>query len=543
MDTEDTGLSIAEIAQFVWKRRWVVILPVVLAVVGALLYTSSLTPRYRAEAILQVDAAAIRPQAMDPFSGLSLSREAVPTFIELMKTRPILSQVAYNLGLPEGASLGRITLSEISRTAFLRITVENTDARLAADVANELADVIRAESLLEWHRRADTAAAILQVSIDSLLQQIERTRDALAAGEGNPRSLGLQLSSFESQYAIGLSELEAMRLGTARITDVLTLREPAVASTRAVYPHPIRNVFTALLLGAVIGLALAFGLEYLDANKVRSPEQLRRLLGAPVMGALPIHRLLEPAEGPADVIRRVEDPSLLEPYHLLRANLQFSRPGAESQTILVTSAEMGEGKTTVVANLALAHAMAGQKVIALDADMRRPGLHRALGVGQHEGLNEYLSGNYARVAEFLSDCPLPVGARSGSLKVLVAGASTATPMAILGSERMRLMLDQLKKMADVIILDSPPVLYSSDALVVANAVDRVILVVWSGMLRNAAIQRARDALDMVKATRVDVVLNKLRRDVDTYAYYSRYYHEEHQQPQKADEEEELPRAA
>lgn len=524
MDAEDTGLSLTEYAQMLWKRRWLIVLPLVLGFAGAVVFTSTLTPRYRTEAILQVNAAAIRPAQMDPFSGLFLSREAVPTFIELMKTPPILNQVADNLDLPAGVGLGKITLAAISNTAFLRITVEHTDPMLAADVANELADVMRTESLLEWHRRAATAAAILQVRTNSLLQQIEQTRRALAAGEGDPQSLGLQLRSFESQYAVGLTELEAMRLGTARITDVLTVRARASTPSSPIYPNPRRIAALGLLLGAMIGLGLAFGLEYLDTNKVRNPDQVRRLLGVPVMGALPIHSLLKPGEGPAAVKSRVEDPSLLEPYHLLRANLQFSRAGSESQTILVTSAEIGEGKTTVVSNLALAHAVAGQKVIALDADMRRPSLHRALGLAQDEGLNEYLSRDDARIDEFLTDCPLPSDARSGSLKVMVAGTATARPTAILSSERMRQMLDELKEMADVIILDSPPVLYSSDALVVANAVDRVILVVWSGMLRNAAVQRAREGLDMVKAARVDVVLNKLRRDADTYAYYSQYYY-------------------
>ena len=524
MDTEDTGLSLAEYAQMLWKRRWLIVLPLVLGFAGAIFFTTTLTPRYRTEAVLQVNAAAIRPGQMDPFSGLFLSREAVPTFIELMKTPPILNQVADNLDLPDGVGLGKITLAAISSTAFLRITVEHTDPMLAADVANELADVMRAESLLEWHRRAATAAAILQVRTNSLLQQIEQARGALAAGEGDPQSLGLQLRSFESQYAIGLTELEAMQLGTARITDVLTVRARASTPTTPIYPNPRRNAALGLILGAMIGLGLAFGLEYLDTNKVRSPGQIRRLLGVPVMGALPIHGLLKPEQGPADVKSRVDDPSLLEPYHLLRANLQFSRSGPESQTILVTSAEIGEGKTTVVSNLALAHAVAGQKVIALDADMRRPTLHRALGLAQDEGLNEYLSRDDASLDEFLTDCPLPSDARSGSLRVLVAGTGTTTPTAILSSDRMRRMLDEMKEMADVIILDSPPVLYSSDALVIANAVDRVILVVWSGMLRNAAVQRAREGLEMVKATRVDVVLNKLRRDVDTYAYYSQYYY-------------------
>lgn len=532
IDTEDTGLSLAEYGQLLWKRRWLVVLPLVLGFAGAVYLTSTLTPRYRTEAILQVNAAAIRPAQMDPFSGLFLSREAVPTFIELMKTPPIRNQVADNLNLPDGVGLGTISLAAINSTAFLRITVEHTDPLLAADVANELADVMRTESLLEWHRRAATAAAILQVRIDSLLQQIEQARGALAAGEGDPQSIGLQLRSFETQYTAGLTELEAMRLGTARITDVLTVRARASTPSSPIYPNPQRIAAFGLILGAMIGLGLAFGLEYLDTNKVRSPDQVRRLLGVPVMGALPIHHLLKPGDGPAGVKSRVEDASLLEPYHLLRANLQFSRPGPESQTILVTSAEIGEGKTTVVSNLALAHAMAGQSVIALDGDMRRPSLHRALGLGQGDGLSEYLSRDEAPIDDFLTDCPLPSDARSGSLRVLVAGTATSTPTAILSSERMRRMLDELKEMADVIILDSPPVLYSSDALVVANAVDRVILVVWSGMLRNAAVQRARQGLEMVKAARVDVVLNKLRRDVDTYAYYSQYYYGGYNRPRE-----------
>ena len=532
MDTEDTGLSLSEYGQILWRRRWFVFVPIVLALAGAILYTTTLTPRYRTQAILQVNAGAIRPAQMDPFSGLFLSREVVPTFIELMKTPPILNQVADNLDLPEGTGLGKISLSDIDRTAFLRITVEHTDPLLAADVANELAEVMQTESLLEWHRRAATAAAILQVRTNSLLQQIEQLRGALAAGAGDPQSLGLQLSSLESQYAVGLAELESMQLATAGITEMVTIRARASTPTIPVYPSPRANAAIGLLLGLMIGFGLAFGLEFLDANKLRSPEQVRRLLGAPVMGALPIHALLKPAGGPADVKSRVEDPSLLEPYHLLRANLQFSRPGGDSQTILVTSAEIGEGKTTVVSNLALAHAMAGQKVIALDADMRRPSLHRAFEIGQEKGLNEYLSRDDATLDEFLTECPLPADTRSGSLKVLAAGTSTGAPTAVLGSERMRQMLDEMKEMADVIILDSPPVLYSSDALVVANAVDRVILVVWSGMLRNAAVQRAREGLDMVKATRVDVVLNKLRRDVDTYAYYSQYYYGGYNRPRE-----------
>ncbi|MCI0820833.1 MAG: hypothetical protein J4N31_00680, partial [Chloroflexi bacterium] len=94
MDTEDTGLSLAEYAQMLWKRRWLIVLPLVLGFAGAIFFTTTLTPRYRTEAVLQVNAAAIRPGQMDPFSGLFLSREAVPTFIELMKTPPILNQVA-----------------------------------------------------------------------------------------------------------------------------------------------------------------------------------------------------------------------------------------------------------------------------------------------------------------------------------------------------------------------------------------------------------------------------------------------------------------
>ena len=519
----DPEFSITESLRALWRRRWLIVLPVV-ALVSSILLTTLVTPRYRTEALLQLNAAATQPEKMDPFSGLFISREAAPSFIELMKTPPILDQVAANLGLPGNASLGEIAVSQISKTAFLRISVEHSDPMLAADVANELAQVMRTESLLEWHERAATAAAILQVRLDSLLRQIEQTRQALAAGAGDAHLLGLQLSSFDSQYAVGLTELEATRLGTIRITDVLTVRARAATPTTPVYPRPLFNAFMAVVLGITIAIGLLFGLEYLDATKVRSPEQVRRLLGAPVIGGLPIHDLFKQRGGSAGVGSRVQDPTFLEPYHLLRTNLQFSGAVGEAQTVLVTSAEIGEGKTTIVSNLALAYAIAGQRVIAVDADMRRPNLHLNFETAAEKGLSQFLSQDDAPVDEFLSDCPLPSDAHSGSLRVLGAGTVTASPSAFLGSARMRQMLDEMKGLADVILLDSPPVLYSSDPLVIANAVDRVILVVWSGMLRNAAIQRAREGLEMVKANRVDVVLNKLRRETDTYAYYSQYYY-------------------
>ena len=322
----------------------------------------------------------------------------------------------------------------------------------------------------------------------------------------------------QSQYASALGQLDASRFGFTQLPKVLELVAPATGSGSKIYPSPRKNLITGLIGGIVLGLLLAFSLEWWD-TRVRSPEQLRQLLGVPAMAALPV---MPKGKDSAEIVTpmAIKGEPTLEPYHLLRTNLQSSWADGSSGTVLVTSADIGEGKSTTVSFVGTALASSGLKVILIDADLRRPQLHRFFDMEQTGGLVQLISDTEGRLESYVKETQVE------NLSLLTAGSRASNPSALFGSERFAEVLEEAKGAADVVLLDSPPVLYSSDSLVMAPKVNRVLLVIGAGMLRSDTINRAREALGMVRVKQVDAVLNRVRRDADTYAYYS-YYYDQH----------------
>ena len=277
-----------------------------------------------------------------------------------------------------------------------------------------------------------------------------------------------------------------------------------------------------LLLGFAVGMGLVFSVEYLD-TRVKTPDQVRQLLGVPIMGALPVAPKEDKNVELLDT-KALEGSPLMESYHLLRTNLRFSWENADPKAILVTSAEAGEGKTTVLSHLGIALATAGQWVILIDGDLRRPQLHERFGLPFGNGLTQAIEDEDLQLEDYLQPTDAP------NLRVLTAGSHPANPMVVLGSEGMTRVLDASKHMADVVLVDSPPVLFSSDARTLAASVEHGLLVIHSGMLQGGTVEHARGALGMVRAKHVDVVLNKVKRESDTYACYSYYSYSRYNRP-------------
>ena len=516
-------VNLSEYVRIIRQRRWYVVVPMVAALVGAVLFTLFSTPLYQAQALLRVNAAVIRPQDMDPFSGLFLSRSAVPTFIQLAKSPLIRARVASTLRLSsENGGLGEIRISTIEETEFFSVSVKHPNPDMARDIANELALALKNQSEAEWAQRVETVERSQRERLDVLSQEIQQTRQALAAApnEGETVLLQIRLREHEGQYAILLRSLQDAQMVKGRTKDVLIIQTPATAPTSPVSSRPLLNIAMGLVLGAILGVGAAFAREYLD-NRVKSPEQVRRLLGVPVIGALPRFAEMEDAgsETPLPVSDIVP---IQESYHMLRTNLEFSWHDSLSRTVLVTSAGVGEGKSTVLANLGVSIAGTGKRVILVDADLQRPRLHEMFGVSRNPGLADLLATR--------DDDPSPyLNATSyGELRVLSAGSHAANPAVLMTPEALRLLLEKLRGLADVVLLDSPPLLFSSHALVLAAEADHVLLVMGSGMLHKDAIHRARRALDVARAKRVDLLLNKVSRDMDPYAYYSYYYYYSYQ---------------
>ncbi len=510
--------NLRDYTALLWRRKWWAIVPFVVALVGGVLGTMLVTPVYRAETMLSVNATVMRPQDVDPFSGLFLSREAVPTFVQLVKTPGVIDEARASLGLDKtGQGLGKVSSSQIGQTEFFVVSVEDRDPVLAYNAANALAKALQSQSEVDWQRRAATAEAVLRFQVDQLSQKIEATRRALAAAptqQDSPR-LSLELAQYERQYSDGLGTLQEYSMAMFRVTEVLTVRTPAVLPARPIRPQPLVYILTSLIVAVVFGMGLVFLVEHLD-TKVKSPEEVTRLLGLPVIGALPVMAEPKASTGILDPIAVGSDPAL-EPYHLLRTNLGIAWNSAPSKYILVTSALEGEGKTTVLSNLGIALAMTGKRIVLVDADLRRPQLHRQFGLARSTGLADLLGEGNHDPSSYLRKTGLD------SLQVLSAGLSEAqaSPALLLGSDRMRQVLRDVGEGNDIVMVDTPPVLYSSDALALMEMMDQIILVIWSGMLRKETVEQIREVLSRAKAKKIEVVLNRVKRETDAYAYY--YY--------------------
>lgn len=275
-------------------------------------------------------------------------------------------------------------------------------------------------------------------------------------------------------------------------------------------PNTRREWFTAMMAGMLVAFGLAFGIEYLD-DTVKTPEDVSKRLGLPLLGLVPAIRGTR-----VPLLSETVPHDFGEAFRSLRTSLVFTAGAGESRVIAVTSSQPLEGKTTTACNLATALALGGSRVLLIDADMRRPGLHQVMGVPNDAGLSQLLVGQ-SRVREAVQRTSEP------NLFVITAGRTPPNPSELLASERMKSFLANLTHGPfDWVVLDTPPVLAVTDAVVLAAHLSTVVFVVGSEMTRRVHAERALTTLRAGKPRSIGVVLNRVDFDRNKY-YYARYY--------------------
>lgn len=358
----------------------------------------------------------------------------------------------------------------------------------------------------------------LYQEIYSNLVVLGRPLDTTGADSIRLAQLQNTLKLYQDIYINLLSSRESVRLARLQNTPNIVQIEPATTPVTPVRPLPLQNT----LLGGTVGFMLAFGIaflvEYLD-NTLKTVDDVERVLQLPVIGYI-----AEISDGAATreslyVMRQPRSP-ISEAFRLLRTNIEFSGVDHPVRRLMVTSTGPGEGKTTVAVNLAAIIAQGGKRVVILDADMRRPKVHRFLGILNQYGLSDLFRGapNIRAVAQRVSDLENVIAITSGSLP--------PNPAELLGSVRMEQILQEVERESDVVVIDSPPSLVA-DVQVLAAKVDGVIIVVQPGHTQTDAALATLEQLKRAGARILGVVLNRIphhRTDYyGGYRHYSPYY--------------------
>ena len=264
-------------------------------------------------------------------------------------------------------------------------------------------------------------------------------------------------------------------------------------------------------VGLILAVGVAYGLDYMN-DTIKTPEDVTRRLKLPFLGLVPSvrgdkHPMLASTQVPHD---------FGEAFRALRTSLISKYSSEGTKIVLVTSAQPLEGKTTTAANIAMALAYGGSRVLLVDADMRRPGLHRPLRLNNERGLSQVLTGQ-ARVRDVIQRTVDP------NLLAITAGKVPPNPSELLASERMKTLLTNLSHGPfDWIVIDTPPVLAVTDAVILAPAVSGVIIVIGAEMTRRRLAERAIETIMQARPKYAAVVLNKVDFARNKY-YYSRYY--------------------
>ena len=494
-DLQGSGVEELDLRDYLYvirARKWVIIRAIVVVALAALIWSLLQAPVYEGQSKVLI---AEKGGGAEIFGSIGLDFSSQPerglqTQVQLMQVRPLLENTIRRLGLgitPESLAT-RVTVSSVGQTNIVTITARDGDPERAAEIANTLAD-----EFVTWSRdykRESINAAVDEVSVrlDVAKNEILELGRRIQS-QGKSDELTAELAIATGSYTQLAGKLEELRINAQLETGSGRVVSPAVAAQNPVEPSPARNTTLGLVVGLVFGLGMAFLYEYLD-NTIKSSDELERILESPVLGLVPAEKFEKDERRRASIITHPTS-AAAEAYRVLRNNLDFINFQHDITTVLVTSAAPAEGKSTVAANLAAGLAQAGKKVVLVASDFRKPTTQQFFGVRNLIGLSDVLTGAHTLKAA------LQRPQDDIDLLVLTSGKMPPNPSELLGSEKMRALLEELKGWADWVVIDTPPLLAVADGAAVARYADGVLLVTKGGSSTREAVKRAGEMLGNV----------------------------------------------
>jgi capsular exopolysaccharide synthesis family protein len=426
------------------------------------------------------------------------------------------------------------TFPAISSNALVQ-TLKTQLGRFRRDRAQLLADRLEVK-----HPKVQAVDSLireteseLRVEIDKAVESLRREYQAAVTHENTVRNAlaeqtreSVQQQQKEATY----DELERAARADRQIFDSLvqraketgvtgTLRgsnirivDAADVPTTPVSPRVVRSMMLASVAGLVLAIGFAFFFEYFD-NRIKTPDEIKTYLGLKPLGLVPLTDA--PAQNSTPLLLHPVPPNFAEAFRIVRTNVLFTQVPAQKRSLAVTSTSPGEGKTMVACNLAIGLAMTGERVLLIDADMRRPRVHTCLGVPQGPGLSDLITGQ-TTVKESVRPSTLP------TLWVLPCGTIPANPAELLSTARFRKLVQQSLSQFDWVLIDTPPVLAVTDGAIIANLAGAVLFVVGAEATARPTAQTAIDQLAAAKANVIGAVLNRVNLKRNGFFYFNYY---------------------
>lgn len=521
------------------KWWWLLLAAAVIAGATSYLAVSQQPPVYQARATLMIGSAINNPNPIG--NEFWLSQQLAQTYTDIAQRAVVKDAVQEALGL---TWLPAYSARTLPNTQLIEITVNDSNPERAMVVANELAEQLILQTPVSGRQEGDSARqAFTSQQLDELELRIRETEAELLTRQQEMAQLvsARQIAEMQNQIAALDSKRTILQSNYATLlasssqgaVNRLSVIEPATMPYAPIGPDVMGTVMTAAVIGLSLAVAAAYLLEYLD-DTIKTPNDVQSVATLPTLSGIAEYR---PENGALRSLVTISKPRspIAEAYRSLRTAVLFSNVDQNVRTLLISSPGPSEGKSFTAANLAVVMAQAGHKVLLVDADFRRPTQHRIFNITRNYGLTDmlievpitrdpaHLVDLFIRINRALSRTAQP------NLYVLPCGSIPPNPAELIGSAKMKALLGLLTTQYDIVIIDSPPTLAVTDAVILGTRVDSVLLVSRAGSTRRNQLKSAVERFREVNANMAGVVLNRVTASSgDYYAYYYRrsYYNDD-----------------
>ena len=492
--------------QILRRRKWWVGLAAALGLAASLAFSLTAQKEYSATAQLlvqpSIDASGVTVTQPQP-----VTQTDVETELQLVTSAQVQQAVRARLN-----SAPAVSASEVGQTNVMAITATSAVPAQAALIANLYATAFVQYRQAVAERNLASAEGQLRSQISSLGQQLNSYRDNTTSPEA---------TALFNQQAVLKEQLAQMQVSGAVDSGDVVLVTPAQTPVSPSSPKPAQDALLGLAVGLALGLGAAFLRDSLD-DKLGTKEAAEHAGGAPVLAMTPVVAAWRRQQPIVVVVAEPTSPAA-ESYRSLRTSLQFIRQEGKLRSIVVTSPGAAEGKTATLANLGVVFAQAGERVVLVSCDLRRPRIGAFFDVDEEEGLTDVLLGR-RKLEQAL--VPVPGFDR---LSLLPAGPVPPNPAELLNSARAREVFASLREGFDLVLIDSPPVLPVTDAAILSRHADATLMLAAAGQTRRGDLHRAVEKLNQVGTKILGLVLNKVSRQTGRdYGYYYGYGYKPYQ---------------